>query len=278
MTRKPERRKRRRGAPVLLLLLLLLALLLADNFLIRVREYDLTFPDLPPGFSGLRVLQLSDLHGRSDLTGQLLRRAEAAGPDLIFITGDLADGEGQLERLEPLLAGLTALAPVYYVTGNHEWALEDTEDFLAALAGQGVRVLRNAFDTLERDGGSLIVAGLEDPNGYADMKSPAALASEIREAGGGFSLLLAHRPEHFGEYASLGFRLVFSGHVHGGMVRIPFLGGLLAPGHVLFPRYDGGLFALDGSRMILSRGLAGVGGFPRILNPVEISLAVLTRE
>ena len=90
MTRKPERRKRR-GAPVLLLLLLLTALLLADNFLVRVREYDLVFPDLPPGFSGLRVLQLSDLHGRDGLTGQLLRRAEAAGPDLIFITWDLAD-------------------------------------------------------------------------------------------------------------------------------------------------------------------------------------------
>ena len=277
MTRKRERRGKR-GLLLPLLLLLCLALLLADNFLVRVREYDLAFPDLPPGFSGLRVLQLTDLHGRTDLTGQLLRRAEAAKPDLIFLTGDLADGEGQLEGLTPLLAGLTALAPTYYVTGNHEWALADTEGFLASLAGLGVTVLRNSFETLERGGGRLIVAGLEDPNGYADMKTPEALAEEIREAGGGFSLLLAHRPERFGEYARLSFRLVFSGHVHGGMVRIPFLGGLLAPGHVLFPHYDGGLFTQGESRMILSRGLAGVGHFPRIMNPVEISLAVLTRE
>lgn len=275
MTRK---RKKRRGGRILLpILLLLAALLLTDNFLVRVREYDLSFPDLPRSFSGLRVLQLSDLHGRGDLTGQLLRRAEEAKPDLILLTGDLADGEGQLPRLEPLLKGLVKLAPTYYVTGNHEWALEDTEGFLDALESLGVTILRNSFVTLEKGEDRLIVAGLEDPNGYADMKRPEELAEELRASGGGFSLLLAHRPERFGEYASLGFRLVFSGHVHGGMVRLPFLGGLLAPGHVLFPYYDGGLFSLGESRMILSRGLAGVGSFPRVFNPVEISLAVLTR-
>ena len=275
MTRK---RKKRRGGRILLpILLLLAALLLTDNFLVRVREYDLSFPDLPRSFSGLRVLQLSDLHGRGDLTGQQLRRAEEAKPDLIHLTGDLADGEGQLPRLEPLLKGLVKLAPTYYVTGNHEWALEDTEGFLDALESLGVTILRNSFVTLEKGEDRLIVAGLEDPNGYADMKRPEELAEELRASGGGFSLLLAHRPERFGEYASLGFRLVFSGHVHGGMVRLPFLGGLLAPGHVLFPYYDGGLFSLGESRMILSRGLAGVGSFPRVFNPVEISLAVLTR-
>lgn len=274
MTRRRKRPKRRR---VLLPLLLaaLLALLLTDNLWVRVREYDLGFPDLPPGFAGLRILQLSDLHGRDGLTGQLLRRAEEAKPDLIFLTGDLADGEGQLEKLSPLLAGLVSLAPTYYVTGNHEWALEDTEGFLRDLAGLGVTVLRNSFVTLEKDGGRLIVAGLEDPNGYADMKSPETLAGEIRDAGGGFAVLLAHRPDRFPDYAALGFRLVFSGHVHGGMLRLPYLGGVLAPGHVLFPEHDGGLYSLEGSRMILSRGLAGVGGFPRVFNPLEISLAVL---
>ncbi len=274
MTRRRKRPKRRR---VLLPLLLaaLLALLLADNLWVRVREYRLDCTDLPPGFAGLRILQLSDLHGRDGLTGQLLRRAEEAGPDLVFLTGDLADGEGQLEKLRPLLAGLVSLAPTYYVTGNHEWALEDTEGFLRELAGLGITVLRNSFVTLEKDGGRLIVAGLEDPNGYADMKSPEALAGEIRASGGGFAVLLAHRPDRFPEYAALGFRLVFSGHVHGGMLRLPFAGGVLAPGHVLFPEYDGGLFSLEGSRMILSRGLAGVGVFPRVFNPPEISLAVL---
>ena len=275
-----KRKKRRRGGLRTLTVLLLLAfsaLLLRDNLLVRTVEYKLRFPDLPEAFDGLRILQISDLHGRDILTNQLLRRTEAAQPDLILLTGDLADGEGQLPRLEPLIRGLTEIAPVYYVTGNHEWALEDTEGFLSDLSGLGVTLLRNTFVALERDGGRLLLAGVEDPNAYADMKTPEELAREMEAAGGGFSLLMAHRPDGFPEYADLGFRVVFSGHIHGGMLRLHFLGGVLAPGHVLFPEYDGGLFTRGSSAMILSRGLAGVNGLPRIFNPMELPIAVLHR-
>ena len=148
---------------------------------------------------------------------------------------------------------------------------------LAELAAAGVTVLRNSFVTLERKGDALLLAGLDDPNGYADMKTPEELAAELQAAGGGFAVLLAHRPNDFPRYAALGFRLVFSGHVHGGMVRLPFLGGVLAPGHVLFPEYDGGLYTLGDSCMVLSRGLAGVSVFPRLFNPLEISVVQLHR-
>ena len=269
--------RRRKHPLILLLVLLLLAMLCLDNLWMHTADYTLRYPDLPGGFDGLRILQLSDLHGRAGLTKQLLARAEDVKPDLILVTGDLVDGEGQLEGLEPLLAGLTALAPVYYVTGNHEWALDDTEGFLAQLAGLGVTLLRNRYVTLERNGDRLQLAGLEDPNGYADMKTSAELAAEMQAAGGGFAILLAHRPEGFPEYADLGFRLVFSGHIHGGMVRLPVLGGVLAPGHVLFPEYDGGLYTLGDSCMVLSRGLAGVNGFPRLFNPLEVSAVTLEK-
>ncbi len=273
-------KKRRRGGGrtlILLLLLVLAALVCRDNLQVRTVGYDLRFPDLPEGFDGLKIMQISDLHGRDILARQLLIRAEAEAPDLILLTGDLVDGEGQLARLEPLIRELAAIAPAYYVTGNHEWALADTEGFLRDLSGLGVTLLRNSFVTLERSGDRLLLAGVEDPNGYADMKTPEALARELEAAGGGFSLLLAHRPELFPDYAALGFRVVFSGHTHGGMLRLPFLGGVLAPGHVLFPEYDGGLFTLGGSTMVLSRGLAGVNGLPRIFNPMEVPVAVLHR-
>ena len=276
-----KKRKRRRGGwrtLVILLLLVLAALLCRDNLQVRTVRYDLSFPDLPEAFDGLKILQISDLHGRDVLSKQLLLRAEAETPDLILLTGDLVDGEGQLARLEPLIRGLAHVAPVYYVTGNHEWALEDTEGFLRELSGMGVTLLRNSFVTLDRAGDRLFLAGVEDPNGYADMKTPEELARELEAAGGGFSLLLAHRPEYFPDYAALGFRVVFSGHVHGGMLRLPFLGGLLAPGHVLFPKYDGGLFTQGDSVMVLSRGLAGVNGFPRIFNPMEVPVAVLHKR
>lgn len=273
-------KKRRRGGGrtlILLLLLVLAALVCRDNLQVRTVGYDLRFPDLPEGFDGLKIMQISDLHGRDILARQLLIRAEAEAPDLILLTGDLVDGEGQLARLEPLIRELAAIAPAYYVTGNHEWALADTEGFLRDLSGLGVTLLRNSFVTLERSGDRLLLAGVEDPNGYADMKTPEELARELEAAGGGFSLLLAHRPELFPDYAALGFRVVFSGHTHGGMLRLPFLGGVLAPGHVLFPEYDGGLFTLGGSTMVLSRGLAGVNGLPRIFNPMEVPVAVLHR-
>ncbi len=273
MTRRRKRPKRRR---VLLPLLLaaLLALLLADNLWVRVREYRLDCTDLPPGFAGLRILQLSDLHGRDGLTGQLLRRAEEAGPDLVFLTGDLADGEGQLEKLRPLLAGLVSLAPTYYVTGNHEWALEDTEGFLRELAGLGVTVLRNSFVTLEKDGGRLIVAGLEDPNGYADMPSPEEVFASIREETDSGVLVLCHRPGLFPRLAKAGYGVVFSGHNHGGLVRLPFLGGLIGPAGFL-PEYDAGLFSLGESVMLVSPGLSGSEGVPRLFNRPEVPVAVL---
>ena len=178
-----KKRKRRRSGwrtLVILLLLILAALLCRDNLQVRTVGYDLSFPDLPKAFDGLKILQISDLHGRDVLTKQLLTQAEAASPDLIFLTGDLADGEGQLTRLEPLIRGLAAIAPLYYVTGNHEWALADTEGFLRDLSGLGVTLLRNSFLTLERNGDRLLLAGVEDPNGYADMPSPEEVMASIR--------------------------------------------------------------------------------------------------
>ncbi len=276
--RRKKRETRKKHPLLTLLFLALVTVLLLDNFWVRTREYDLNYPDLPEAFDGLRILHLSDLHGRAILNTQLLEAAKKAEPDLILITGDLVDGEGQLRHLKPLLEGLTALRPVYYVTGNHEWALEDTEGYLRELSDMGITVLRNSFVIWERQGDRLLLAGLEDPNAYADMKTPEELAAEMEAAGGDFSLLLAHRPEFFPDYAALGFRLVFSGHVHGGMVRLPFLGGLLAPGHVLFPKYDGGLYVEGSSCMVLSRGLAGVNGFPRLLNPLELGIITLHRK
>ncbi len=276
--RRKKRQERKKHPLLTLLFLVLVTVLLLDNFWVRTQEYDLNYPDLPEAFDGLRILHLSDLHGRAILNTQLLEAAKKAEPDLILITGDLVDGEGQLQHLKPLLNGLTALGPVYYVTGNHEWALEDTEGYLRELEGLGIGLLRNRFVLWERKGDRLLLAGLEDPNAYADMKTPEELAAEVEAAGGDFSLLLAHRPEFFPDYAALGFRLVFSGHVHGGMVRLPFLGGLLAPGHVLFPKYDGGLYVEGSSCMVLSRGLAGVNGFPRLLNPLELGIITLHRK
>lgn len=274
--RRNRRTRRRRGRLLLLALLILALRLWIDNRTVAVAVCELADAEIPSGFDGFRIAQISDLHGNEALYQPLLRAAAQAQPDLIVITGDLSDREEQWPALAELLAELGKLAPLYYVSGNHEWADLQPEPFFARLADSGVTLLRNRWVTLERGGSRLLLTGVEDPNGYADMPTPEELAQQMgRDAEPElFRILLSHRPDRFPLYAELGFDLTLSGHNHGGLLRLPLLGGVFSPGG-LWPRYDAGLFTLSGSRMYVSRGLCGSVGLPRFLNRPELPLLIL---
>ena len=274
MTRRPEKRVKKGSLLLLLILALLAVRLWLDNTAVVTKEYDIVSAAVPPGFDGLRIAQISDLHGTERLYPALLRRTAAAKPDLIFLTGDLSDDEGQWEALSGLLEELCALAPCYYCSGNHEWAELAPEPFFRRLSELGVTVLRNAWVPLERGGEVLAIAGLEDPNGYADMATPEEVMVSIRAGPEAPVLVLCHRPGLFPRLAAAGYGLVFSGHNHGGLIRLPLLGGLVGPAG-FFPEYDAGLFSLGESVMLVSPGLAASNGVPRFLNRPEISVAVL---
>ena len=143
-----------------------------DNCTVQTTFHTLCCANLPEAFSGLRIVQISDLHGRvfGKEHAALLDAVRAAKPDLIALTGDLADEDTPLPSLRPLLAGLTALAPVYYVTGNHEWVISRAvrQTLCDLLDGYGVIRLENDYRVLERDGQRLVIAGVDDPNGPAD--------------------------------------------------------------------------------------------------------------
>ena len=132
---------------------------------------------LPDGFEGLRIVQISDLHGHE--YGQdseaLLALVAQQAPEFIVVTGDLIDQESHLAMVPALARGLAAIAPTYYVTGNHEWAVGGVPRLKGILTECGVTVLSNQYVTLERNGDSLVLAGVDDPNGYADQKTPAEL-------------------------------------------------------------------------------------------------------
>lgn len=245
-----------------------------DNATVVTREYDVYSPDIPAGFEGYRVAVISDLHGNERLYSLLLRAVAAAEPDIVALTGDLSDAEGQREALGPFLRSLTEISRCYYVSGNHEWADLNAEKFFAFVAGTGVRVLRNEWVSLSSGGDTLALAGIEDPNGYADMKTPQKLYAELREKTDAYVITLCHRPGLFTELALTGYDLVLSGHNHGGLVRLPFIGGLVSP-NGFFPEYDRGLFQLDGSTMLVSPGLSGGGKLPRLFNRPEVCVAVL---
>ena len=178
-----------------------------------------------------------------------------------------------------LADGLSAIAPTYYVTGNHEWAIGDVPELKETLTAHGVTVLSNQFVTLERNGDSVVLAGIDDPNGYADQKTPEELAAEIYAAcGDPFWMLLAHRNNRFSsQYSKLGADLVFSGHAHGGLIRLPFTDGLFSHDWDLLPSHTAGLYEENGSCLFVTRGLGNSGATFRLFNRPEVAMVTLHR-
>ena len=277
-----KRRPRRRGVWILLPLVLLSAVYgWWDNTTLQVTRFDPAFTDLPAGFDGCRIVVLSDLHGArfGEGNADLFAAVAAEQPDYIFYLGDLEDKyRGPVAGYPAEVAeGLSAIAPTYYVTGNHEWAIGGVPALKKELEAHGVTVLSNQFLTLERNGDTAVLAGIDDPNGYADQKTPEQLAAELYAAcGDPFWMLLAHRNDHFaGQYSLLGADLVISGHGHGGIIRLPFTDGLLSTDRTLFPSYTAGLYEENGSTLFATRGLGNSGPSFRLFNRPEVAVVTL---
>ena len=283
MARHP-RKRRPWGRRILILLLL--ALLCAgffrwSNHSLQVERFTFSSPRLPEGFDGCTIVVLADLHGAvfgAD-NQRLLETVSSQAPDVILLAGDLLDRFRETPHSYAVDLGqrLAAIAPTYFVTGNHEWALPDVPALKEALTEAGVTVLDNRFVTLERGGDQILLAGVDDPNGYADQKTPEELAEEVHAAwGDGFWLLLAHRNNLFApRYSRLGADLVISGHGHGGMIRLPFTDGLISVERTLFPSYTAGFYEENGSTAFISRGLGNSGPSFRLFNRPEVAVLTL---
>ncbi len=254
------------------------------NFTVGTSVIPVVSPELPAPFEGFRIVQLSDLHGRrfGPDSARLIEAVREAGPDLIALTGDLADRFTDLSVLPPLLRALTELAPVFYVTGNHEWSMRAARRraLYALLDRAGVVRLENTFRVLRRGEARLVVAGVDDPNGPIDQKHPQALVREIRAAFGAdaYIVMLAHRNDRLPVWSACGVQLVLTGHAHGGIVRLPGVGAVFGTHMDLFPEHTSGLYRAGRTAMIVSRGLGGSRKLPiRINNRPEVVVAVLTR-
>ena len=255
-----------------------------SNHSLQIERFTFLDSALPEGFDGAVVVQLSDLHCGSfgENNSGLLAAVAAAEPDYIFLTGDLLDQAKPIPEgyVETLAGGLAAIAPTYYVTGNHEWARGGVPELKNTLADCGVTVLSNQFVPLERQGDVILLAGIDDPNGYADQKTPEELAAEVYAAyGDPFWILLAHRNSRFAaQYSLLGADLVCSGHAHGGIIRLPFTDGLLSHDMALFPSHTAGLYEANGACLFVTRGLGNSGPSFRVFNRPEIAVLTLHRS
>lgn len=264
--------------------LLLLGFAWVNNNWIVATEYSVQSEKVPDAFAGKRIVQVSDLHNAEfgDQQQSLLDKVEAANPDVIFITGDLIDSDRyDLERSLAAVDGLVEMSEVYYVIGNHEVSSNRLDDeIVPALEERGVEVLRNRSVMWEQDGEAIQIAGIDDPLMDIYLHEEEFTRNSIAEAGlnDAFTLLLAHRPEQLKTYASEGIDVVFAGHAHGGQIRFPGLGGLIAPGQGWFPSMTEGVFESGDTQLVLSRGL-GNSGFPlRVFNLPEVVVVTLENE
>jgi predicted MPP superfamily phosphohydrolase len=279
---KKGKKRTHTGLIIFLLITLLLGFLVYDsNTRITTNNYTLCYDNLPASFNGYRIAQLTDIHAADFGDGYtgLADIVRKARPNIIVITGDLIDCPGDVASVEPLIKKLAGIAPVYYVTGNHEWASGALRELFDMLGGHGVTVLRNEYINLTVGDESIVLAGVDDPNGPKDMKTPEALVSEIRgREGDAFLVLLAHRNNQLDRFAALGVELVFCGHAHGGVIRLPFVGGLIGPSLEWFPDYTSGVYSEGGTMMLVSRGIGNRTGIPRFLNSPQVLVAVLRQN
>ncbi len=241
----------------LALLVFLFVLSIIPNFSIQTTQYALTSSKLPSSYEGFKIVQISDLHNENFGNKQdlLIDKIVSQKPDLIVITGDLIDSSHpDLEHVMTLINGIKNLAPIYFVSGNHESWVDSAlyESLKFNLRNAGVFILENEVITFKnRSNESIKILGLNEssPPSYAlDLMSSQVESSD-------FTLLLAHHPENFELYVSYGIDLVFSGHAHGGQMRLPLMGGLIAPDQGFFPKYTEGLWVKDNTTLVISRGL-----------------------
>lgn len=180
-----QRKKHHFWRNLLILIVLFGIYLYWGNRSIETDEATFTSPALPAGFDGCRIVQLSDLHGKYFGKGneRLYSAVKAAHPEYIFVTGDLVDRKTENPTIYAgeVGAALSAIAPTYYVTGNHEWGhgTKVVEEIKRTLQESGVTVLSNEFTYLARNGDTIVLAGIDDPNGYADQETPYELAQEV---------------------------------------------------------------------------------------------------
>lgn len=264
-------------------------IILYDTHHFVVRNYSFTSSKIQ---KNIRMVMMSDLHnyqyGRDNTA--LLTALEKAAPDIVVIAGDMitAKPKEKFDKTMQMLAKIEEKYPVYYAYGNHEQKVslykerygDMGERLEQALKETKVHILRNACVEIPNTG--VVINGLEIGHEYyqrfhtrpmAETYLPGLLGQPDKEK---YQVLLAHNPEYFKEYAAWGADLTLSGHIHGGIVRLPFLGGVVSPAIRFFPKYDGGLFTEYGAAMVLGRGLGTHSPRVRMFNPAELVVVDLT--
>ena len=263
----------------------------------RIFEYEVNTAKLPDGAEGPVFCMLADLHSHSygEDNSRLARAVLAQKPDAVLVAGDLLTGrlgESFLPAVSLLRELRSEGLSVYYGNGNHEYRMRlhpelygnMYAEYAEALRELGIVPLENEKAAFQAKGLSMVIYGFELEEFYYQKFCWANFQEEELERILGkpdeehYNILLAHNPVYFHAYAEWGADLTVSGHLHGGIIRIPGIGGVITPQARLFPRYDAGHFRWKGRDLVVSRGLGTHTINLRIFNPPELSVIRLKGE
>lgn len=272
MNKKNIRSNRKKYIKSAIVLLIVIALLLFCSYQNRHLEttyYTYKAEQLGADLEGYRIVQISDLHnvkfGKNNQ--KLVDRIRECEPDMIVLTGDLVDSNHtNVDRAVQFVDEIVKICPVYYVTGNHEYWLDTSEyeNLMDGVASAGVIILDDQVVEISRGDAKFRLVGLDDKS-LADGTLEALLSDEKE-----LTVVLAHEPQYLARYAGTGVDLVLSGHAHGGQFRLPFVGGIVAPDQGFLPEYTAGEYYMNGTEMIVSRGLGNSVIPVRLFNYPEI--------
>lgn len=273
-----------------MIIYLMIAVLLAVLFLIwqdnglKVTRYSLKNKKIPADFDGFKIVQISDFHNKYFGRNQrrILNKIRVQSPDIIVVTGDLIDRRRyHPDRGMALLTGMKKIAPVYYVSGNHETMSGKYEEIIPQVKKTGVTLLENVKCEILSGNSTIKIAGNKNSEAfsvnYLAKRDISEHENRLKSFGDSekFTILLSHRPELFPVYCNKNIDLVFCGHAHGGQFRLPFIGGLYAPDQGIFPPYTSGIHTDGDTSMVVSRGI-GNSLFPiRLFNRPEIVVMTL---
>lgn len=244
-----------------------------------VTRYELSLPEGLEGLDGLKIAQISDVHS-ADIQGELQTALREAAPDLIVFTGDLVNREDRDLSCALSLAAMAAqIAPAYYAPGNHEADNPCYPELREGLEEAGITVLENESVQLWYRGARVNIIGLLDlafhPQGRTAAREELPGLIQDLSVHGALNVVLSHRPSLMEEYGESGADLVFSGHAHGGQVRMPLIGPLFAPDEGALPDYTAGTYLAGETWVVVSRGLGNGTPFPRLWNAPELVIVTM---
>lgn len=255
---------------LILIIIILIPFCLYQNKHLVITTYTYESEKLGAELDGYRIVQISDLHNAEfgKENKKLLETIRSCSPDIIVITGDLVDSNHtNVERAVAFVEEAVKIAPVYYVTGNHEYWLDpsENEQMMQGILAAGAYDLDDEAVRIKKGDSSFLLVGLDDQH-----LSDETLKNLLQEQKNELSIVLAHEPQYLQNYANAEADLVLTGHAHGGQIRLPFVGGIVAPDQGFLPEYTSGQYNSADTEMIVSRGLGNSIIPVRLFNYPEV--------